>query len=432
MKTKITTMLALAIAMQTMAQQVPTISNPPNGGQNNGDYWSRAGNLGTGANNQNNLFGTKWNSPIYTVTGNNFNAQSYRMKVNGIFASAFTQYTIGGYGWNQGVNSTGYVLMGTNKTSGTSPLIYNDKGAFSLLHLNGRNGSFVQEGGYRPWMQTGVTLTDNQDLSYMGLRKVGTGFDITETVIGWADNAGSSSGPDCVAFRFFGAGDGVTTINTNLQSVNDLDGLHVAQFAPTGEFGLGNTFGVNTTGTPANLYVRPASLAHYSLSNMRSVWQQYTNRNITTGSGTGETNADGLRVGIVGHNNQNINGSAMVYNQENRPLLFSTNANTNTANLANGQSQERMRIMSISTHIQGGNYGIYNPGSLSGNLTRVAISHNPSAPVTRPLSLLHLGYNTSSNFLGSPQVDGWRPWMDVGMFISENSDNVYLIKLSLT
>ncbi len=159
MKTKITTMFALAIAMQAMAQQVPTISNPPNGGQNSGDYWSRAGNLGSGANNQNNLFGTKWNSPIYTVTGNNFNAQSYRMKVNAIFSSS-SQYTIGGYGWNQGVNSTGYVLIGTNKTTGSSPYIYNDKGAFSLLHLNGKNGTFVQEGGYRPWMQTGVLMRE--------------------------------------------------------------------------------------------------------------------------------------------------------------------------------------------------------------------------------------------------------------------------------
>ena len=56
--------------------------------------------------------------------------------------------------------------------------IYTAKGAFSLLHINGP-GSGLQEYGYRPWMQTGITLTGNRDLSYFGLRQVGTGEDIT-------------------------------------------------------------------------------------------------------------------------------------------------------------------------------------------------------------------------------------------------------------
>ena|GEM_PF-4357491 len=63
----------LLLAGYGSAQQVPSIAYPPNGGQTDPNFWSRAGNLGNGANNQNNLFGTKWNSPIYTVTGNNFN-----------------------------------------------------------------------------------------------------------------------------------------------------------------------------------------------------------------------------------------------------------------------------------------------------------------------------------------------------------------------
>lgn len=64
--------------------------------------------------------------------------------------------------------------------------MYQDKGAFPLLHLNG-NAS-VQQNGYRPWMQTGITLTDNQDLSYIDLRQVRTDFDYTEMVINWSDN----------------------------------------------------------------------------------------------------------------------------------------------------------------------------------------------------------------------------------------------------
>jgi hypothetical protein len=43
-----------------------------------------------------------------------------------------------------------------------------------------------------------------------------------------------------------------------------LDGLHVATFNPNGYFGLGNTFGMNSTGTPVGLYSRPQSLMHMS------------------------------------------------------------------------------------------------------------------------------------------------------------------------
>jgi ribosomal protein L24E len=38
------------------------------------------------------------------------------------------------------------------------------------------------------------------------------------------------------------------------------------------------------------------------------------------------------------------------------------------------------------------------------------------------LSLLHLGYNTAN----ATTNDGWRSWMDVGIFASQSSDNVYL------
>jgi hypothetical protein len=43
------------------------------------------------------------------------------------------------------------------------------------LHLNGRDQGFAQDFGFRPWMKTGITLTDNQDLSYMGLRQIDDG-----------------------------------------------------------------------------------------------------------------------------------------------------------------------------------------------------------------------------------------------------------------
>ncbi len=173
------------------AQQVPTINSPTNAGQTSNEFWSRAGNNGNG----NNIFGTKFNSPIYTVSGNGFGAgNTYRMKVNSIFSPG-AQYPINGFNGFSGINTTGYILMGNNTTTGGQS-IYQNKGAFSLLHLNGNDGLFVQEFGFRPWMKTGITFTDNQDLSYFGIRKVEpNSFDVTETTISWSDNVGSGFGP---------------------------------------------------------------------------------------------------------------------------------------------------------------------------------------------------------------------------------------------
>src|SRR5690606_8428180 len=144
--------------------------------------------------------------------------------------------------------------------------LYSNVGAFSLLHLSGSTGTFAQPNGHRSWMKTGITFTDNNDMSYIGLRQIGTGNDITETTITWTDNSGGGAyGPDDMVFRFT-TDINNNTISTDLNTEGDADGRHIARFTGTGEFGLGNTFGINATGTPANLYVRPASLGHYSLS----------------------------------------------------------------------------------------------------------------------------------------------------------------------
>lgn len=398
-----------------MAQAPPSTGS----GNSSSDFWSRSGNVQTTGGN---IFGTRWNSPIYTWTGGTA-ASNYRMKLNSDHNNV-SQYAINGYGWLQGVNTTGYLGLGANTAMGSGQYLWSNIGAYSLLHLNGRVGAFVQDLGYRPWMQTGVTFTDNQDLSYIGLRQVGTGFDATETVVLWSDNAGV----DDFAIRFTGAGGDNTISTTNLTTADDLDGLHVARFTGGGNFGLGNTFGINPTGTPANLYVSPQSLAHYSLSNFRSVWQQFTNRNTTLNSGTGENATDGLRIGIVGNSNLNVNGTAAMYSQEDRALLFSTNANTNTMNVLTGNTQERMRIMSAGTptHLASGAFGVYNPAGVASNLTRMSISHNPAQPITRPLSLLHLGYNTGLTSIPAGSTDGWRNWMDIGTFTTNGTDHIYM------
>ena len=99
-------------------------------------------------------------NPLFFRTNN-----TNRMKVNGNL-----MYPVNGF--NDVRN--GYMLLSPLQngglSSGTGLIMDNNRGAFSLLHLNG--SGIVQEFGYRPWMKTGITLSDNNDMSYIGLRQV--------------------------------------------------------------------------------------------------------------------------------------------------------------------------------------------------------------------------------------------------------------------
>jgi hypothetical protein len=145
MKTKFLFLIAI-IHFASNAQQVPTV-NAPGGvipsGQNDEQFWSRAGNINSPITNINNIFGTRWNSGIYTITDN-----QNRMKLNGS-----VNYPVNGFGGQR----DGYLLLGYSQNYATSLFTGATSGAYSQLHLNGPNGSFVQNGGYRPWMETGVT-----------------------------------------------------------------------------------------------------------------------------------------------------------------------------------------------------------------------------------------------------------------------------------
>lgn len=257
MRGKITIGAFIMLSTTLIAQQNPTGSPVPNGyttPQQAASAWYRGGNNFGNTAGLNNILGTMWNSPIYTVT-NGVN----RTKLNGN-----VNYTVNGYtgtrNGNMLIGNDGPLLTGAGN-------IYTAKGAFSLLHLNGP-GSQVQELGYRPWMQTGITFTGNSDLSYFGLRKlsiIATQEDITETVILWSDNSGAAAGPDKLVFRFSGyQGTNGATVNADRLSNTDLDALHVAQFSGNGLMGLGNTFGTNATGMTAANYVDPQSLFHMS------------------------------------------------------------------------------------------------------------------------------------------------------------------------
>ncbi len=223
-KHKLIAMFALCLIQCTVYDVIgqATNGNPANNNYNVIGYLGWANNNGV-------------NPLLFKTNATN------RMKLNGNI-----NYSLNGYNASRNGNlligiSNNFITSGQNIYTGSM-------GAFSLLHINGP-GSGIQEFGYRPWMQTGITLTGNRDMSYFGLRQVGTGEDITETTITWSDNNSGSTGPDDMVFRFTGAGNGNTAISTNLTTTGDLDGLHIARFAPTGEFGLGNTFGVNANGT---------------------------------------------------------------------------------------------------------------------------------------------------------------------------------------
>ena len=153
MKIKIFTGVLLMFSQTLVAQQNPTGSPVPSGfttAQQAASAWYRGGNLPINTAGSNNIFGTAWNSPIYTITDGRM-----RMKLNGT-----VNYPINGFAGDR----TGYLLLGANNNSiSNNANIYNDRGAFSLLHLNGQSSQF-QEFGYRTWMQTGITFTANRDL----------------------------------------------------------------------------------------------------------------------------------------------------------------------------------------------------------------------------------------------------------------------------
>ena len=143
---------------------------PPQGNAGGGAFWRKGGN--TGPFGSPNKFGTAAgnNSPIYTITDGD-----YRMKLNGDL-----NYNVNGINGQR----DGFLLLGNNSAFGGGGDLYNsaNRGAYSLLHLNGDPG-FIQEFGYRGWMRTGVTFTDNDDLTYIGLRAVDNTADLTETTI---------------------------------------------------------------------------------------------------------------------------------------------------------------------------------------------------------------------------------------------------------
>lgn len=105
---------------------------------------------------------------------------------------------------------------------------------FALLHLNGDNPlGFPESLGYRPWMRHGVVYTHNQDIMYVGPRRVGAD-DRTDAVIAWEDNSSASQfGPDNLTF-IYTTGDGSAP-----NGAGSMGGLEVARMTTDGHTGIG-------------------------------------------------------------------------------------------------------------------------------------------------------------------------------------------------
>jgi len=386
MKKLIFLLILSATMFVAVAQVAPTGQTNPQQNQ----YWSRSGNIYNGSTpvGSNILgFSSDYNSPIYIETYG-----LYRMKISSTFSST-TQYSINGFGWANGVNTSGYVGIGANDNVNGGQL-WTNKGPFSLLHLNGDNNTgWVQEFGYRTWMKTGITITSNDDLMYVGPKK--NANDVTDAVFLWSDNSTSTYGPDNMLFLF--------TNNTGSGN-NDLNGDHpngreIMRLTAIGNVGIGPRF---------NNSQQPQSTLHINQENYADSWLQVTNQNQT-----GQLATDGFRIGIEGGT-----GNANLRQQENQAMIFYTNYGHATS--GGGTDWERMRI----THIGAPN--VPAPAGIPLNTTRVSINQDGDYPITYPRSLMHIGYNTGTILNGWSTADGWRDWMNVGMFVCEYTDHIYL------
>lgn len=259
----------------------------------------------------------------------------------------------------------------------------------SRLHIQGDQVCTSSPGtGWRPWMRTGVYMSEESNNMYVGMYKrticyPNPGFQPTDAVVNWGDDpAGLPGIPNRLRINFtptVGLFSGITPIyNSEMEMMS---------FWNTRRVGIGDF--INFTGGPVSqLHMHN----QFGPSNFLTI----------TDTLTGFTNTDGLKIGV-----DNASGTTALFRQmENDHMIFSTNVV--------GLSGERMRI----THT--GAPGVFLGGTFSNN-TRIGIPLSPTTPVTSPLSLIHLGFNMP---VGTQA--GWRPWMEQGIFNSRMTDHIYI------
>lgn len=343
--------------------------------------WNTAGNVVALPNN---IFGTTNNFPIRYFSNN----------VQRMWLNSNVTNNINGQGLE---NRHGFLGLGPNYT-GAPAGTFNGTGPISVLHIAGE-GNASGTGGYRNWMRYGISLTHNNDLMFVGQRRFGTGFDVTDAVIAWADNPGSPSdfGPDNLVFNFV-SGQLPSGANADLDGTAS-NGREVMRLNSNGNVGMGPRF---------NNWNQPQSDLHINRDAAQPVWLQMSYQNLFPGANPLPNSSQysasrGLRIGFN-------NAVGYIFNQENSHLIFSTNASTVTQ-----LALERMRI----SHV--GAPGI--PATAANGSTRVAISLTPTSPLTAPRSLMHIGAPLSGQ---GGSTDGVRNWMNVGYLSTFDSDNMYV------
>ncbi len=342
----------MALSVNAIAQQNPTGTAPtpgvtppnlPSTINQTERAWYRGGNQQGGSAGNNNVFGTMWNSPVYHYT-----TGKQRMVVNG-------DRVVGINGFN-GQVTDGFVGIGANTTAQGFPFNGTNAGPFSLLHLNSGVGAFVQSSGWRPWMKYGITSTHNQDLMFMGQRATG-GPDVTDAVIGWADNAYSGAGPDNMVFNFLAGTSGGTD---DLAGTANF-GREIMRLTAIGNVGIGPRFNNNS---------QPQSQLHINGENAVPTYLEITNQ-----SSTGQTAGDGFHIGIA------TNGVAEVNQKENLDLRFFTN-NTQQAVIKN------TGWIGFNTNTPGNELEITSraaaPYGLAGSGLRFTNMKSTATPITNP------------------------------------------------
>jgi hypothetical protein len=326
-----------------------------------------------------------------------------RMRLNGNQAATINgvNQQVSGY---LGISPTGYFSL---SPANNSP--------WTMLHLEGPNNSGVVGNGWRTWMRTGILVREESDHMYMGMKNEGSNR--SDAIINWADDA---SDVDKLRFLFTGkasTGNGDDNNPLNGASLNGYEFMRMQTVPaivnevnyPVGHVGIGPLF--------TNV-LTPQNRLHINAESGLPTYMQITNAASSTLPGTGQTGFDGLKLGTEAILNGSVNRQyGFLQWQENTPFVLQSDWDATAGGVTGG---ERLRVTSVGALVntETNTYGgLITPT----NVTRVSVSHSGAAPVTKPLSLMHLGYNGVGSSAG-----GWRPWMDIGTFTSNGLDHVYV------
>lgn len=215
------------------------------------------------------------------------------MKLNGPIS-----YPINGYNRDR----QGFLLLTNNPDAiayensiGQNPMNQSNYGAFSLLHLIGDESNNVQTDGYRSWMRNGLLFSNNFDAGFIGVRKMNltTGDDVSDFVINWNDNYGTSPGtgtPDNLIFSFTSGED---SLDVNHLTGRSYYGREVMRLTTNGNIGMGPEFNNNN---------QPKVELHIHTEDSTESYLQFSDEL------TGSAYTDGFRMGIPSTTSTNMPG----------------------------------------------------------------------------------------------------------------------------